>query len=846
MIIDPRDKKELPDQKKQISPGVTPSNFSSLQSGFELSERTDVAIAAKRNEVELYEDIVKKANKNTPDDVNFENPLGARGALGRDPFGLGGSVTGEDDILSEWYAPKERLNEFWKKYNKYRDNLPKGSIARRANQNNISKIITERLQGTVKEAEEMRRREDLSNTISRFIGGTGAFFTDPITLTGIALGNVAARSTSAGTFGLGSLNTWARNTLIEAGFETLAEGAAQPFVQNYREKHGLEHGPLRATQNIVSAGIGEVALGGGLRLGGKGVNKVVKGAGEKLKNMTKNTDKLIEEYDKMPKEVKTEKTENAKYALQMSKQIYESNPFEKEIDGGINKGETRHVENLGEAFEKIRRGKQPNINVEDNPPVEVQRELDGGAYAEQVKMEDVKLEPETFQFKSQADEQGVTGTLTEEDEWADLTDRIIVFQRENGDKVVADGHQRTNLAKRLMEEGKEEDIVTGAYVFRESDGFTPEEVKKIAALKNYRDGFANAVDAARIVKKEEEFLERLPNRSALLRDTKRLKKLDSESLDKIVRDDIPANQAAMVGRVASDLNVDQEKALIDLLNRKKPSNLNEARSMVDQAKMGFKSEKQETLFGEEEMTDTLFEERAKVYDNAIRKIKNERATFNKLLKEKDKIESEGKNVVDEDTSKNIVENAKEMIELIKTQGNKKGEISDALTDAARSLEENGNITDSVDKFVERVNQAIRRGDISGRSFESSGSVGRSEPEVEQGTAETEGPAEQQTKHQSSLIDESEETVEQRADNIEQETEELKNRVQQQIDQITESEEEGTIKQAKKEWMELEGKENFEDIEVVMDAEGKETKSLSEVVKDLEKDDEYLDEIGDCL
>ena len=61
----------------------------------------------------------------------------------------------------------------------------------------------------------------------------------------------------------------------------------------------------------------------------------------------------------------------------------------------------------------------------------------------------------------------------------------IIYEYADGRKIIADGHQRLGLAKRLVSEGKPVDFE--AFVFRESDGFTPQQVRAIAAIKNIAD-----------------------------------------------------------------------------------------------------------------------------------------------------------------------------------------------------------------------------------------------------------------------------------------------------------------------------------------------------------------------
>ena len=67
----------------------------------------------------------------------------------------------------------------------------------------------------------------------------------------------------------------------------------------------------------------------------------------------------------------------------------------------------------------------------------------------------------------------------------------------DGALFVADGHQRVGLANRLLDNGSEVEINIAGSLYRESDGFAAEDVMKIAALKNIKEGSGDIMDAAR-------------------------------------------------------------------------------------------------------------------------------------------------------------------------------------------------------------------------------------------------------------------------------------------------------------------------------------------------------------
>lgn len=67
---------------------------------------------------------------------------------------------------------------------------------------------------------------------------------------------------------------------------------------------------------------------------------------------------------------------------------------------------------------------------------------------------DLQIDAKTFQFKTGGDAQGVTPLLRDVTQWnPDAAGQIIVWERADGTRFVADGHQRVSLAKRLMSSG---------------------------------------------------------------------------------------------------------------------------------------------------------------------------------------------------------------------------------------------------------------------------------------------------------------------------------------------------------------------------------------------------------
>jgi hypothetical protein len=115
----------------------------------------------------------------------------------------------------------------------------------------------------------------------------------------------------------------------------------------------------------------------------------------------------------------------------------------------------------------------------------------------------IKVDAATYQFRSHAD--GVTGVTAKrachDSEWDEkkYSRPLLVHQRLDGTCYVADGHHRVDLLHRLHAQGKAPKAVA-AYVFREADGYSPLDVKLIAAFQNLSHHHTEALDVARVLR----------------------------------------------------------------------------------------------------------------------------------------------------------------------------------------------------------------------------------------------------------------------------------------------------------------------------------------------------------
>jgi len=316
----------------------------------------------------------------------------------------------------------------------------------------------------------------------------------------------------------------------------------------------------------------------------------------------------------------------------------------------------------------------------------------------------IEVDAKRFQFKSGADEAGITERLRGVEAFDErLAGAALVYEQKDGRIFIVDGHQRLALARRAKAAG-DPNALLNAFVLREADGISPSDARALAAVKNIAEGTGSAVDAAKVLREAgPEGLKRLPPlppTSALVRDARGLARLGDDAFLMIVNEVVPAPYAAIVGRLIEDPGL--QLAALDVLAKTDPANAVQADSIVRQViEAGAVTEKQQTLFGDETITSSLFGERAKVLDAALKRLRQDRKTFNMLMERAGAIEAAG-NVLAKESNVGRAEAAARLMATIAAIANRKGAVSDALTQAARDFKQTGRLGESAGAFLDAV------------------------------------------------------------------------------------------------------------------------------------------------
>lgn len=327
----------------------------------------------------------------------------------------------------------------------------------------------------------------------------------------------------------------------------------------------------------------------------------------------------------------------------------------------------------------------------------------------------LQVDARTFQFKEGGDELGVTDRLKGVEKWEpDFAGVALVYERQDGARFIADGHQRLNLAKRTGG-------ALNARILREADGWTPEAVRVRAAVKNIAEGTGSPLDAARIMRAAKDAqLPPLPPTSALVRQGRALAELADEPFQMVVNGVVPENYGALVGRLLKDPKL--QEAAIKVLNKTSPENAVQAEAIVRQVgETDVTTGTQSSLFGDEVITESLYLERAKVMDAALKSLKKDKAVFSTLVNQADRIEGAGNRLSRETNMERMTQDGK-VTDYIQKLASRKGPISDALSDAARQLKEGGRPGDATRSFLQTVRGAIDNGLDGGSGGRDGGSL----------------------------------------------------------------------------------------------------------------------------
>jgi len=541
-------------------------------------------------------------------------------------------------------------------------------------------------------AELVRNNPGFIRGAARFVGGMGTGFGDPVTLYTMP-------------FGGWSKTLW-KNIAQSAAVNAGAGAITELDVKEWYDELGLEYSYEDFIKNVgmqAAFGAAMPAAGAAIRMTGE--------QGLKGWNVLKN--KLQKPLDIEDQAIVD--------ALDNQADIESSNPLQ---SPNSIEAEFEHEARLSDASAAVRQGEIPRIPSEPTSPISPQAaqrsvdNLDGVIY--DLDPMDIEVDAKTFQFKEGGDEFGVTERLQGITTWDKYkAGTVTVYEYADGRMAIADGHQRLGLAKRIRSQDPSQDIRVFAYKLRETDGITPPEARVIAAMKNIAEGTGTSIDAAKVLRVDPSRISELPPRSELVRQARDMMGLSDTAFGAVVNGVVPPNYGAIVGRLIDDEGL--QDAAIEVLAKADPSNAFQAEAIVRQVRESDADQvEQISLFGEELVTESLYVERAKVLDRAYKELRRDKAAFETLVRNSERLEAEG-NVLVKDVNQRKANTDAQTIALLQTLANRKGPLSDALNDAARTARDTNSYVAATGGFLDAVRGAIESGDF---DRVSTGDIGR--------------------------------------------------------------------------------------------------------------------------
>jgi len=462
---------------------------------------------------------------------------------------------------------------------------------------------------------EKRHSDDVRNysgpigtgVLADFVGGFGAMAKDPVNAPLMLIGPTGhvARGAKA-IIGMG-----VKQALVNAGGELVS----QPLIQQWRKDAGLHYGMWDAATDVAMAGAFGFGMDAGIRTLYRGVQKgigrapIVDNAGAvtgyesaaaakiRADNLARDAEIAENIKSLTPEDFKAFDAGDTDAAIKIAKalKLDEQDPSvggainalrntDRVTLDGIDDGwrersllqQLRAIEDPAEPapvhFDAAARAERANLSDLTDLPKGTEGnqhyrmlDLDGKPVRfEAIDANRITTDPATFQFKGGRDAAGASNALRAVDFDGSVKGKVIVYEREDGSLVVADGHDRVSLANRAPEPVK-----LDALVFREKDGWTAEQVRAEAAKKNIQEGTGSLMDVAGAIRRHPEIVDdSMAVSTDFMADARSIARLSDEAFDAVAGGQFNPKHGVLV----SDLVPDQSRHMEVLreLDRRNP------------------------------------------------------------------------------------------------------------------------------------------------------------------------------------------------------------------------------------------------------------------------------------
>lgn len=325
----------------------------------------------------------------------------------------------------------------------------------------------------------------------------------------------------------------------------------------------------------------------------------------------------------------------------------------------------------------------------------------------------VEADAARFQYKAEGDADGVTNRLKGVERWdATASDKVIVFEDADGRQIIADGHQRRGLARRLAAQGWEDAQLDG-YLFRARDGWTDREVRVVAALKNIRGGSGTIMDAAKLFREAPGAMRdrSLPITGDFIHQARQLASLSDEGFRAVVNKVIPERYAAVIGEQAGD-RPDLHGDLVELVRRGEPKSAEGARALVQEGLLDdfIKSEgRQMDLFGGLPRESTVIA-RGRIREAVMGALRRDEKLNAALVRNAEAIEAGGNILARSDNERRLAVD-RAASELVSRLALRSGEMGEAFAEAAAAVTKGETTPGAAAKgLTARIRKAVAAGE----------------------------------------------------------------------------------------------------------------------------------------
>lgn len=362
--------------------------------------------------------------------------------------------------------------------------------------------------------------------------------------------------------------------------------------------------------------------------------------------------------------------------------------------------------------EETNTAEQPKEQEENQSDKNGRYEFDNDTGIYRVPVKDIKVDPKSYQFRTNVNESGVDNRLDEVKEWDDERAGVVTLhRRNNGDLYVSDGHHRVNLAKRLGAEG------LNARIKNESEGVTVEKAMVGAALNNIANDNADAIDIAKVLRFEGGTLDsnNLP-RTAKGKRGEAISKLNDNVYGLATNGQLSEEDAAVIG---ASFEQNQQDAAANTFIKIKPETEYQRQLLVGEiqaAEFAKTQGDQGGLFGDDPQEVSLMQDRLKVLDSLRQKLNADKKLFASLNKNADRA-SEAGNKIAKDTNSKISERSAKSLELISRVATTP-DLNEMVNKAARRVFDGESVSDvTKDLKKEILSYERNQNDDRGRSGE---------------------------------------------------------------------------------------------------------------------------------